>query len=239
MLLFTNYNVSSFFHSTTTWYEASEMRWASITDNTTCLTINAWSPSDASQAIQQQAHHLKDDTIKTVSEQTWEVTKHQRDVNDRGLAEKGIRHLKKICLCVPSTSLGGSISGFVDLWGDPAVQLLSPQAWSELLMEMCQQGKIEAEKLEVNWEKSCNINVKGFLDALLLVDTQHHLKQLLVNQEGGSGEVSIYNETIKIRDVLEWSRRYNCRVVKVTLPDLKSRIFPGDKALMRMGSTFW
>ena len=210
------------------------MRWASITDNKTSLTINAWTPSDAHQAMQQQLHHLNDDTIKPMSNQTWAVSKQQEAVDDRGLAEKGIKHLEKIRICVPSASLCGSSPGFTDWWGDPAEQLLSPHDWAKLLIEMSRQWKIKAGKLEVKWDISCTVSVKGLLDALLTEDTQNHLKQLLVEQEGGWREVSIYKDKINIRDVLEWSRRYKGqqRVFKVTFPHLMCSISPGDKALM-------
>ena len=210
------FNGSSYF-SGTTWYAAGEIRWASITDNTTSLTINAWSPSDASQAIQQHTHHLKD-------------------------AHSGIRDLEKICICVPSTGVEENSSGFIDCWGDPAEQLLSPQSWSELLIEMSRQWKIKAEKLEVKWVKTCTISVKGLLDALLLADSQNPLNELLVKQKGGWREVSIYNDTINIRDVLEWSSQHKSqlRVAKVTFLDLNCSIYPCDKALMRQSSsTHW
>ena len=184
------------------------MRWATITDNKTSLTINAWNPSDACQVIQQQLHHLKDDTVKGVTKQALEVSRQQGDVDGRGLTEKGIRHLKKICICVPSTGMGENYSAFINWWGDPAEQLLSPEAWAKLLMDMSRQWKIRADKLEIKWDKSCTISVKGLLDILLQGDTQYHLRLLLTEREGGWRDVRVYIHDLNTSELGEWNRQY-------------------------------
>ena len=198
--------VHPFCSGTTTWYAAGEKRWASITDNTTSLTINAWTPLDTCQAIQQ--HYLKDDTIKAVSKQTLEVSRQQGDVDNNGTPQRGFRYLEKICICIPSTGMSENSYGFIDLWGDPADQLLSPQVWLQLLIEMTHKCKIRAEKLEMRWDRSCSISVKGLLNILLLEDTQCQLKQLLMEREGGWRDVRVHINDDNISELDEWSGQY-------------------------------
>ena len=221
------------------------MRWSAIEEARAGPIIYCWSLVDACQLIQQHGppHHLDwpilhADTYQQGPHQVHGLSHHRGAAGSGSSSKKGISHLKEICICVPSASLGGSYSGFVDWWGDPAEQLLSPQAWSEMLGEMSCQWRVSADRLEVKWDKSCVISVKGLLDALLLVDTQNHLEQLLLMQEGGLIEVNIYKDNI--RDVLEWSSQHQSqlRVVKVTFPNVNSSIFPGDKALMRKASEY-
>ena len=223
------------FSGTTTWYPTGGIRWSSIKEENSGPTIYSWSLSDVPQLIQQhgQPHHVKwtilhDDTDQQEPQQTQGVTRHQGAAGSRSSPGTQIRHVGLVDLHIPSAGKYTSDSTYTDCWGaPPADQLVSPQAWSEMLGVMCQQWIVRADRLQVYWVGSCPISVKGLLDALLLQDTQQYLRELLKEQGGGWGDVQVWWGNIASSDLCEWTRRYTRQsVVRVELRCLTCNLSP-------------
>ena len=178
-------------------------------------TLHCWSPVDACELIHQhgQPHYpdctiQHDDTDQPGPHHTQEVTTHEGAADSR-------RVEKNIKIHIPSAGRDTSYSTSTGCWGPPpADQLLSPQAWSELL------GKMD-HKLRVQWNRSCPISVKGLLDALLLPDTHQNLRH-----------ITVCDGNIASSDLCEWTRRYTQQsVVTVTLYKLTWNLSPdGDSS---------
>ena len=218
------------FSGTTTWYPTGGIRWSSIEEDFRGPTINSWSLSDACQLIQQhgQPHHpdwtiQHDDTDQQEPQQTQGVTTHQGAAGSGSSPGTQIRHVERVHLYIPSAGEDDtSYSTYTDCCGAPPTdQLLSPLAWSELLGEMSRQWRVRGGWLQLFWNRSCPISVKGLLDALLLQDTQQYLKELLEEQRGGWRDVWVVFWNITSSDLCEWTRRYTQQsVVRVELEDL-------------------
>ena len=223
------------FSGETTWYPTRGNRWSSLKEDRYGPTICSWSPADACQLIHQhrQPHHptwtiQHDDTHQQEPQQTQGVTTHQGAAGSRSSQGTQIRHVNRVYLHIPSAGEGTSYSTYTDCWGaPPADQLLSPQAWSEMLGEMSRQWRVRADWLYVYWDVSCPISVKGLLDALLLQDTQQYLRELLKEKEGDWRDVWVCYGNIASSDLCEWTRRYTQQsVVRVRLYDLTCNLSP-------------
>ena len=219
------------FRGATTWYPTGGNRWSSIQEDLYGPNIHCWSPADASQLIEQhgQPHNptwskQQDDT----HEQTQGATTHQGAAGSRSSPGIQIRHVREVKLHIPSAGRDTSYSTYTDFWGaPPADQLLFSHAWSEVLGEMSQQWRVRANRLWVQWDKSCPISVKGFLDALLQQDTQQYLRELLEEEEGGWRDVWVWHGNIDSSDLCEWTRRYTQQsVVRVRLRHVICNLSP-------------
>ena len=207
------------FRTKRSWYATGGMRWSTIEEKHG-LFIHTWSVDDACQLMRQHEHRFHhNDTMKLHNpdqpQRTLGIARQQGAANSR--SKTGIfRTPPAIQLHIPSADftkipipgIDTLYSTYSARWGaPPAEQLLSPQAWSELLGEMSLHWR-GVDKLCLCWKTYCPISVECFLEALLWEDTQCHLKHLLKEQEGGWRDVKVYSGNIASGELCEWTRRY-------------------------------
>ena len=188
------------------------MRWSPIQEHHDRLTIHCWCLSDACQLVQQhgQPYHSKWNVLHDKTDHDQKEAQQRQGVSRQAAADRRSSsgtHIISGTISVSIPSVGPNIpySTYTDRWGaPPAEQLLSPQAWSDLLGEMSRQWKVKAESLKIKLNESCKVSVKSLLDALIQKETEHHLKELLLKKEGGWGDVEVELGAIDGSELIEW-----------------------------------
>ena len=233
-----------YFSQGKTWYTHGGTRWTAIGLNEKALAIYCWTPADACQLIQQHGQPHHPDWNTNIDDRGWSLSnvahrllhwqraggeeeeqpspaRHEGAANRRGRPETPGRHVMAIVINIPSASVSSSYATYSKYWGDPAEQLLSPESWSHLLGVMSRQWRVKATWLQIEWNESCPISVKGLLDALLLEEAQQHLRHLLMEREGGWRDVRVSHAIIEGTDLCGWTRRYTQQsVVRVMFSNL-------------------
>ena len=190
------------------WYATGRMRWSAIEEKKG-LRIYSWSPVDALQLMQQ--HYQK-------PQQTEGDVEEDRASVSRRIAHTDVIHEPCLELNVPSMGSKALSATCKNCWGSPPEdQLLSPKAWGDLLDGVAHELRIRTDRLLVKCDASCSISVKGLLDALLVEDNQDHVKDMLMEQEGGLRCIEVQNGTFDSSNLFEWV----CSLTQQKLFDVK------------------